>query len=171
MSGLAGFVSRRVEPAFSLVEVVLALGVVSFAIVAILGVIPVGLNAGRSSQSETRSGQIAQDILSSLASQSQANFATCVIKQPATTTALDFSYNITLDGSTASYVFAADNDGHLAVPVPPQTAASFPYQVTVFVAKDPTGFDTGYAALVTVRVAWQPFSTNTRDFVRIFTRY
>ncbi len=171
MSRFEGALPSLGKRAFSLVEVVLALGVVSFAIVAILGVIPVGLNSGRSSQSETRAAQIAQDILSSLASQSQANFTNCVIKQPATTTALDFSYNITLDGSTPTYVFAADNDGHLAVPVPPQTAANFPYQVTVFVAKDPAGFDTGYAALVTVRVAWQPFTENTRDFVRILTKY
>ncbi|HEY1583232.1 MAG TPA: hypothetical protein VGF73_09050 [Chthoniobacterales bacterium] len=94
-----------------------------------------------------------------------------MIREPATPTAFDFSYTVTLDGSTPSYVFAADNDGHLAVPVAPQTPASFPYQVTVFVAKDPTGFDTGYAAVITVRVAWQPFAENWRDYVRILTKY
>jgi uncharacterized protein (TIGR02598 family) len=157
--------------AFSLVEVVLALGVVAFAIVAILGVFPAGLNTGRSAQNETRAAQIAQDILTSLASQAQTSFPNCVIKQSATTTAQDFSYNVTLDGSTPSYVFSADNDGHLLVPGGGGTAA-YPYEVTVFVDQNPpTGFDTGYAALVTVRVAWQPFAQNMRDFVRVITKY
>jgi uncharacterized protein (TIGR02598 family) len=158
---------------FSLVEVVLALGVVAFAIVAILGVIPVGLSSGRSSQSETRAAQIAQDILSSLASQSQTTFSNCSIKQSATNTALNFSYNVDLTSNTgnAPYTFAADNDGHLAVIDADHPAASFPYQVVLYVAKDPAGFDSGHAALVTVRVAWQPFSENPRDFVRILTNY
>lgn len=153
--------------AFSLVEVVLALGVVAFAIVAILGAFPAGLHTSRSSQNETRAAQIAQDILTSLASQTQTSFTNCVINQSGTATALDFSQPINLDGSTPMYVFSADNDGHLVVP----TAAS-PYQVTVFVdATPPSGFDAGYAAVVTVRVAWQPFAENMRDFVRVVTKY
>ncbi len=157
------------ERGFTLVEVVLALGVVAFAIVAIFGALPVGLSASHSSQDDTRSGQIAQDILASLSSQAQTNFPNCVVKQSATQAALDFSYNVTLDGTTASYTFAADNDGHLAVA---DATKAYPYQVTVYVANTaPAGFDTGYAALVTVRVAWQPFAQNYRDFVRIITKY
>ncbi len=164
----------RPKHAFSLVEVVLALGVVSFAIVAILGVIPIALSTGHSAQNETRAAQIAQDILSSLASQAQANFTNkCVIDQPATTTSRTFSYDVYLNPPPADpYVLAADNDGHLAVPTGSETAASFPYQVTIFVDPNPPpGFDAGYAALVTVRVAWQPFAENQRDFVRILSRY
>ncbi len=55
--------------AFSLVEVVLALGIVSFAIVAILGLIPTGLQTSHSSQDETRAAQIAQSILATFAGQ------------------------------------------------------------------------------------------------------
>ncbi len=83
--------SRQGSPAFSLVEVVIALGVVAFAIVAIFGALPVGLNASHSSQDDTRSGQIAQDVLTSLASQAQTNYPNCVIKQSATQTASDFT--------------------------------------------------------------------------------
>ncbi len=39
--------------AFSMVEVVLALGIIAFGVVAILGVIPVGLSTGRSAQGDT----------------------------------------------------------------------------------------------------------------------
>lgn len=156
--------------AFSLVEVVLALGIVAFAIVAILGAFPAALQTSRSSQSETRAAQIAQDVLVSLASQSQVDFSTDrYIKQSATLNASDFKYAVKLDGSTPSYIFSADNDGHLVVP---NGTSANPYQVTVFVSNTPPiGFDASYAALVTVRVAWQPFAQNFRDFVRIITKY
>lgn len=156
---------------FSLVEVVLALGVISFAIVAILGVVPVGLSTGHSAQNETRAAQIAQDILSSLASQAQATFTgTSYIKQPPTPTASDFNYGIQLTNSY-TYTFAADNDGHLAVPFNGQTAFSFPYQVTVSVSPNLSGFQAGNASQVTVTIAWQPFAQNQREFVRVFTKY
>src|SRR5438132_12920260 len=60
---------RRARRGFSLAEVVLALGVVSFAIVAILGVLPLGLQTGKSSQDETRATQIAQSVFASLTTQ------------------------------------------------------------------------------------------------------
>jgi uncharacterized protein (TIGR02598 family) len=156
--------------AFTLVEVVLALGIVSFAIVAILGVLPSGLATSHSSQNDTRAAQIAQDIFTSLASQAQVSFdSQCVVAEPATTTASDFSYNMRLKGSN-TYTFSADNDGHLAVPAGNNYSA-YPYQVTVSTAPDPAGFASGKASLVTLQVAWQPFSQNSRTFVRIITRY
>jgi type II secretory pathway pseudopilin PulG len=52
--------------AFSLVEVTLALGVVAFALVAILGIVPVGLNSGRESVDASHTGLIAQDVYNRL---------------------------------------------------------------------------------------------------------
>jgi Tfp pilus assembly protein PilV len=52
--------------AFSLIEVVLALGVVSFAIVGIMGLFPVAMRAGLESQRETRATHIARKIYSDL---------------------------------------------------------------------------------------------------------
>ena len=54
---------------FSLVEVVIALGVVSFAIVAILAFFPVGLKTNRSSAAETRAAQITRAVTGSIDSQ------------------------------------------------------------------------------------------------------
>ena len=154
--------------AFSLVEVVLALGIVAFATLAILGVFPAGLSTSHAAQNETRATQIAQDILSSVASQASLSWPQTTIKQPQTTTAGDFSYNVKLDGSTPTYTFSADNDGHLVVPG--GSPANYTYQVTVLIAPDPPGFAPGYASMVTVRVAWQPFATNIRNFVRIVSK-
>ncbi|GAB4171444.1 MAG: hypothetical protein Fur0032_10650 [Terrimicrobiaceae bacterium] len=62
-----------VKKAFSLVEVVLALGVISFAIVAIMGMLPVALRTGLDSQRETRATNIARMIFSDLSASSPTN--------------------------------------------------------------------------------------------------
>lgn len=54
---------------FTLVEVVIALGVISFALVAILGLFPVAMDAAKSSRNETRAAAIAQYIFEQLNTQ------------------------------------------------------------------------------------------------------
>lgn len=49
---------------FSLIEVVLCLGIISFAMVSLLGLMPVGLRAFRQSIDVTTQSQIAQQIMS-----------------------------------------------------------------------------------------------------------
>lgn len=50
--------SRR---AFSLIEVTIAVGIVAFVLVAILGLVPVGMQAAREAMDDTRTSLIAQD--------------------------------------------------------------------------------------------------------------
>ena len=150
----------KTRSAFSLVEVVLALGVISFAIVAILGVLPVALQTGHSAQDETRAPQIAQDIFGSIASQAQTNFPNVVISQSGTT----FSYPVNI-GSDTQLTLGANNDGQLVDPY----SADLPYKITITVKADPVGFDAGYASQITVRV--EPKSQQFRDFVRIVSKY
>src|SRR5437773_8183613 len=59
--------------AFSLVEVVLALGVISFALVAIIGLLPIGLASGRGTIQETRANHLAEEVFSTLRSQPFTN--------------------------------------------------------------------------------------------------
>ena len=47
--------------AFSMVEVTLALGIVAFALLAIFGLLPVGLTASRNAADDTRTSMVAQD--------------------------------------------------------------------------------------------------------------
>ncbi len=54
--------------AFSLVEIALALGVVGFALVAILGMVPVAVESARVAREETRATFIARSILETLQS-------------------------------------------------------------------------------------------------------
>ena len=60
---------RRKASAFSLVEVVLALGVIGFSLLAIIGLLPIGLQSGRASIQETRANHLAEQVFNTLRSQ------------------------------------------------------------------------------------------------------
>ena len=68
-------VNVKQNKAFSLVEVVLALGVVAFALVAILGVFPAAFSQNRKGISDTRAAQLAKMVVSTIDAQS-ATFST-----------------------------------------------------------------------------------------------
>ena len=57
---------RRPDTGFSLVEVVIALGIVSFAVLAIVGMLPMALKSAQESMRETDSTLIAQRIFAEL---------------------------------------------------------------------------------------------------------
>lgn len=52
---------------FSLIEVVVAIGIVAFALTALLGILPIGLNVARESAAQTSQAHILQQIASELA--------------------------------------------------------------------------------------------------------
>lgn len=58
---------------FSLVEVVLSLGIISFAIVAILGLFPVAMNSAKDSRQDTHSAFVVQSVLGQIKSLSASN--------------------------------------------------------------------------------------------------
>lgn len=62
----ASGVRRYAAGGFSLIEVVIALGVVSFAFVALFGMLPIGLNAFNNSIDSTVESQIAESVMSQL---------------------------------------------------------------------------------------------------------
>jgi uncharacterized protein (TIGR02598 family) len=59
-------VPLSVSRGFSLVEVVLSLGIISFALVALLGITAVGTSAGLASKWDTEGGQIFEQIMGQL---------------------------------------------------------------------------------------------------------
>ena len=166
--------------AFSLVEVVLALGIVAFGVLAILGVIPVGLQAGRAAQGDTRSNQLAQDIFASLAGQAQKKFPTLSILQSATANSPAFQYSIDLGSPSTYNTLAANNDGRFIALGKASDAIQYPYQIVIQVNSTPANFDPGFASEVLVRVISppssdlsKPFSSDqtVRDYVRIISKY
>ena len=61
------------RPGFSLIEVVIALGIISFAVVGIVGMMPVALKSAQESMRETDATLIAQRIFSELKTGNGAN--------------------------------------------------------------------------------------------------
>ncbi len=59
---------RHLSAAFSLIEIVLAVGIISFALVGILGLFPVALQSASDAQNETQVAFIARSIYSELGS-------------------------------------------------------------------------------------------------------
>ena len=153
------------QSAFSLVEVVLALGVISFAIVAILGLVPTGLKTSHASQDETRATQLAQAILSSMASQAQTQFTGVKVQTNDGSTVP--SFDLTMTTTTTVY---SDNDGKLSA-----NSIGAVYIIIIATNGAPLGFDAGYANQITMTIAWPasaaPADQTKRDFVRIISKY
>ena len=110
--------SGHFQTGFSLVEIVLAIGIISFAIVAIMGMFPVALRSAQESQRETRAALIAQDIYSNIGSVTGTNRTipigtnSSVSVNLATTNLFSLSYdqdgNILGTGTIAGAIFRAD---------------------------------------------------------------
>lgn len=93
---------------FSLIEIVLALGIVSFAIVGIMGLFPVAMKSAQESQRETRAAQIARRIFDELQSLPSTN--TALIRGASITNLSDRIQNINLANS-ATYVLGYNEQG------------------------------------------------------------
>ena len=87
-------ISRRPALGFSLVEVVIALGIVSFAVLAIVGMMPVAMKSAQDSMRQTDSTLIAQRIFSELKTGSGA-VRTITLSPNGTPRILDLSANST----------------------------------------------------------------------------
>jgi type II secretory pathway pseudopilin PulG len=158
---------------FSLLEVVIALGVITVGIVGILAVFPTALQTGHSAQDETRAAHIAQSVFGSLVAQAPSQFGNVQLplSANATPTPAPVSVDLTASSSPTAPTLYADNDGSL---IP--TAATAAYAIFIFTNNLPPGFtNPGDANQVTVRVAWPanaPAANQTfRDYVRIISKY
>jgi uncharacterized protein (TIGR02598 family) len=152
---------------FSLLEVVIALGVITVGIVGILAVFPTALQTGHSAQDETRAAHIAQSVFGSLVAQAPSQFNNVQIRL---SDPLTLSPSIDLT-TTSSYTLYAGNDGQLT-----NSAANATYAITIYTNNAVPGFtDPASANQVTVRVAWAanaPAANQTfRDYVRIISKY
>jgi len=150
---------------FSLLEVVIALGVIAVGIVGVLAVFPTALQTGHSAQDETRAAHIAQSVFGSLVAGATSRFN--AVPLPPT----PLSIALTASSSPTSPTLYADNDGNL---IPNSTNSA--YAIFIYTNNAVPGFtDPASANLVTVRVAWPanaPAANQTfRDYVRIISKY
>jgi len=157
---------------FSLLEVVIALGVITVGIVGILAVFPTALQTGHSAQDETRAAHIAQSVFGSLVAQAPSQFNNVQIRL---SDPLTLSPSIDLT-TTSSYTLYAGNDGQLT-----NSAANATYAITIYTNNSVPGLtDPASDNAVTVRVLWPlvpnqgptPAPNQTfRDYVRVVSKY
>ncbi len=153
---------------FSLAEVVIALGVITVGIVAVLGVFPAALQTGHSAQDETRAAHIAQSVFGSLVAQASSQFSNVQLVLSDGSRASGI--NLTTSATPALALYA-DNDGKLT-----QDATTATYAILIYTNNSVPGFtDPASANEVTVRVASPanaPAANQTfRDYVRIISKY
>jgi uncharacterized protein (TIGR02598 family) len=156
---------------FSLIEVVIALGVITVGFVAVLAVFPTSLQTGHSAQDETRSAHIAQSIFGSLVAQAPSQFNN--VQLPLSNGVTQIDLRTTLSPAVTLY---ADNDGKLI-----NSPTNATYAVPIYTNTSVPGFtDPASANQVTVRVLWPaipnqgptPAPNQTfRDYVRIISKY
>lgn len=87
---------------FSLVEVALSLGIIGFALVAILALVPVGLRSGRDSVDATRTSLIAQDVVNRVRASLDSNDSTSQFYFSPYASEIASFFFYTLDGARTS---------------------------------------------------------------------
>ena len=162
---VSGQLGRR--PGFSLVEVVIALGIITVGVTAVLALFPAALQTSHSAQDETRAAHIAQSVFGSLVAQAPSQFSGV---QFLLSDGVTRSPSIDLRASS-SYTLYGGNDGQLT-----SSASNATYAITIYTNNSVPGFtDPASANAVTVRVAWPanaPAANQTfRDYVRIISKY
>lgn len=116
---------------FSLIEVVLALAVISFALVGIMGLFPVAMRSAQESQRDTRAALIAQSIVSDLSALPGTN--TFVVRGPSATNSSWRIENINLSRPT-NFVLAYSEKGEGLTTVVDPSVFSNPVAGASFVA-------------------------------------
>lgn len=130
---------------FSLLEIVLALSVIAFAIIGILGLFPAAMKTARESQNETRATLIAQQIFSDLKLAKGTNrWLTFVDSPPLVIT------NFSLSTESAPAYIAYDAGGSAVTNL---SAAEFPnsFSNAIFLAEVSVRTNTGLSGLSRVQ--------------------
>lgn len=118
--------------AFTLVEIALALGVAAFALVAIIGMVPVALDNARESRQQTRAAFIARTIFGDLFSGMEGKV---VVQTTNAGSDSDFSLVTLEPGLAETYTLAFDEAGRLLGPAGDFVAGTGMPDGTIFTAR------------------------------------
>jgi uncharacterized protein (TIGR02598 family) len=140
---------------FSLVEVTLALGVAAFCLLALFGLLPVGLQANQNSISQTAAGSVLSSVIADLRATPKTS-----LTSP--------QYDITFGAAKSLYF---DGEGRLVTPTDP--SATPRYRVTITFPPGPAG---AFApTFVSLKLTWpalvDPATTTPAGFVETFAAF
>jgi uncharacterized protein (TIGR02598 family) len=137
---------------FSLVEVTLALGVAAFCLIALLGLIPLGMQTNQSAVSQTAAASILSSVIADLRATARA-------------TPTSAQYDITFGRTKLLYV---DDQGRAVTPADPNAAPRYRIMITF-----PTSPEGLFApTFVSLKITWpalaDPATTPPAGFVETF---
>ena len=146
---------------FSLVEVALALGIASFGLLALFGLLPVGISSNHASIEQTNATNIATAIIADLR---QTPCAAAIAANPALSSkspryGVDVGQSYT---AAAPYVFYLDDSGALQ-----PTAATARYKATLLLTQSAAGQRT--APQGSISIGWPAAASSPLDSVTEFT--
>ena len=138
---------RPLSAGFSLIEVALALGVAAFALVAIIGLIPIGLNSNQTSSEQTAAAGLAAGIVADLR-------ATPVTIPPVAKSSPRYQVPLPPSGTATHSIFLRE-DGSLsgALDANADLSQDPRYRATLFVTA-PTAASQKVATIVRVLITW-----------------
>ena len=141
-------------PAFSLVEVTLALGVAGFCLVAILGLLPIGVNSNQTSIEQT----VSAGIISSFAADLRSTPRTA---PPSAQKSPRFQLQVPASGTTTQAVFLKE-DGTLAgaIGADANPAASPRYRATITLTA-PSALTQKSATVARILITWPALADPT----------
>lgn len=154
--------------AFSLVEVTLALGVAAFCLIAVFGLIPVGVQTNRNSTSQTAATSILSNVIADI--RTTAKLTPAAAPSPL--------YNITVpargNSNTTAQTLYLDGQGQVAASLSPASPTPFQprYQLNVTFPSNPDSgtFKTTYSDL---KITWPAAATpaNASGSVEMFAAF
>ena len=146
--------SRRIHfgAGFSLVEVTLALGVAAFCLLALFGLLPLGLQANQNSISQTAAASVLSSVIADLRATPRTSLTSS-------------QYGITF-GTAKSIYF--DREGRAVTPTDPDATPR--YRVTISFPAGPAG--TFAPTFVSLKLTWpalvDPATTTPAGIVEMF---
>lgn len=149
--------SRRIHffAGFSLVEVTLALGVTAFCLLALFGLLPLGLQVNQNSISQTAAASVLSSVIADLRATSK-------------TTLTSSQYDITF-GAPKSLYF--DGEGRVVTPTDPNATPR--YRVTISFPASPSG--SLAPTFVSLKLSWpalvDPATTTPAGAVETFAAF
>lgn len=141
--------------AFSLVEVTMALGIAAFCLVALLGLVPVGLNSNRNAVQQTAAASIAASVITDIRNQVAISALAPPPLSPTSNYTPRYKFNIAPPAlaPVVHYVYVSADGSATPVDSPP--AAGSVYKVTVGLLSPP-GREPWEATPVRIMVTWPP---------------
>ena len=159
--------------AFSLVEVTLAIGIAAFCLIAVIGLIPVGVQVNRNATSQTAATNIVTSVVTDLRATSKTQFSSpqfgITIPSDHTNGAASNCQPCASCWNTQTQTKYFDNTGKVVA------SAAALYRVTLTLVQNPTATTTTGALFYDVRATWpaqaDPCATTPSGSVEMFAAF